>query len=103
MEFALAVRRLGTAARRNGLLVPGFRTPPRLVGADRTLRRRAGGPPTIAVRLTGRPWSAVLADLVEGIVAANGLSGAAADRARRVLWPAVDDAPPNLEPPARVA
>jgi hypothetical protein len=38
----------------------------------------------------GRPWPAVLADLVEGVVAANGLRGPAADRARSALWAAFD-------------
>lgn len=103
LDFALAVRRLAAAARRQGLVVPGFRTPPRLPGADRTLRHRGSGPPTVAVRLTGRPWSAVLADLVEGVVATNGLHGPEADRARRALWLAVDEAPPIVGPPARVA
>ena len=103
MDFTFAVRRLATASRRLGLTVPGFRTPPRLPDADRTMRQRGGAPPTVAVRLTGRPWSAVLADLVEGVIAANALKGADADRARRSLWQAVDEAPPNLGPPARVA
>jgi hypothetical protein len=39
--------------------------------------------------LRGRPWPAVLADLVEGVVAANRLSGPAADQARAALWAAV--------------
>ena len=51
LEFAHTVRRLGRVARVLGLQVPGFRTPPRLAGVDRSLRRRAGGSPTVAVRL----------------------------------------------------
>jgi hypothetical protein len=45
----------------------------------------------VAVLLKGRPWSAVVSDMIEGIVVANGLSGVKADRARAALWLAVDD------------
>ena len=45
----------------------------------------------MAVRLKGRPWSAVVADMIEGVVVANGLTGTKADRARAALWLAVDD------------
>ena len=51
----------------------------------RSLRFRRGVP-TVAVLLKGRPWSAVVADMIEGVVAANGLQGAKADRARAALW-----------------
>ena len=89
VRFAAAVRALGVEARRHGLAVPGFRSPPRLSGVDRSLRRRVDGGATVAVVLRGRPWPAVLADLVEGVVAANRLSGPAADQARAALWSAV--------------
>lgn len=70
--------------------MPGFRSPPRLAGVDRSLRRRHDGSATIAVVLRGRPWPAVLADLVEGVVVANRLTGPEADRARSALWAAVE-------------
>jgi hypothetical protein len=89
LRFATAARSLGQAARLRGLVVPAFRSPPGLE-VQRTIRRRRGVP-TIAVRLRDRPWGAVLADMVEGIVVANGLSGARADRVRAALWLAVDD------------
>lgn len=85
LQFAAAVRALADEARRAGLEVPGFRSPPRLPGADRTLRRRPGGPPAVAVRVTDRDFAAIAADLVEGVVVANGLAGREADRARRRL------------------
>jgi hypothetical protein len=97
--FANAARSLGQAARLRDLVVPGFRAPPGVEGVQRTLRRRRGVP-SVAVRLKGRPWSAVLADMIEGIVVANGLTGARADRARSALWLAVDD-PGGVAPPAR--
>ena len=79
-RFALAARVLAQAARGLGLRAPSFRSPPRLVGADRTLLTRAGRP-TVAVRVRGRAWVPVLSDMVEGVVAANGLVGPPADRA----------------------
>lgn len=88
-RFATAARALGQAARLRELVVPSFRSPPGL-DVQRSIRRRAGVP-TVAVRLRERPWSAVLADMVEGIVVANGLSGARADRVRAALWLAVED------------
>ena len=90
LQFANAARSLGHAARLRDLVVPGFRAPPGIEGVQRTLRRRRGVP-SIAVRLKGRPWSAVVADMIEGVIVANGLAGVRADRARSALWLAVDD------------
>ena len=90
LRFATAARALGDVARGRGLVVPAFRSPPRVLDADRTIRRRHDGSATVSVRLGGRPWPAVLGDMVEGIVVANQLAGADAMRARAVLWAAVD-------------
>jgi hypothetical protein len=90
LRFAAAVRVLAAEARVLGLEVPGFRSPPRLAGADRSLRRRPGASPAVAVRLSGRPFDAVLHDMVEGVVVANGLHGRDADRARARLLAAVE-------------
>jgi hypothetical protein len=90
LRFAEAARSLGPAARRLGLTMPAFRSPPRLAGVHRSLRRRGGGV-TVAVRLRDRPWAAVVADMVEGVVVANGLTGPDAARARAALWAALDD------------
>ena len=89
--FAHAARTLAQEARRRGLIAPSFRCPPRLVGADRTLRRRPGGA-VVAVRLRGRPWPAVLADMIEGVIAANGLTPPSATRVRTDLWETVTGA-----------
>jgi hypothetical protein len=89
LRFAAAARALALAARRRGLAVPGFRSPPRLPGAERTLRRRGDGGAVVAIGLRGRPWPAVLADMIEGVIAANRLCGAEADRTRDALWRAV--------------
>ncbi len=88
LRFATAVQALGQAARAHGLAVPGFRSPPRLRGVQRSIKRWSGGA-TVAVVVRGRPWPAVQADLVEGVVAANELSGPGADRARAWLWAAL--------------
>lgn len=90
MRFAAAARALGAAARARQLRVPGFRSPPKLREVDRTIRRRPDGGATIAVQLAHRPWPAVLADMVEGVVVANELDGAEAMRVRTALWAALD-------------
>ena len=90
LRFTAAARALADAARRLGLDPPSFRSPPRLSSVDRSLRRHPGGS-VVAVRLRGRPWPAVLADMVEGVLAANDLHGVDADKARAALWRAVAD------------
>jgi hypothetical protein len=94
VRFARAVQALAHAARALGLIVPGFRSPPRLVGVQRSIKRWPGGA-TVAVVVRDRPWPAVQADLVEGIVAANELRSPASDRARAELWLALESAPPE--------
>jgi hypothetical protein len=88
VQFAAAARALAAAARRFGLAAPTFRTPPRLVGLDRTVRRHHRGG-VVSVRVRGRPWVAVLADMVDGVVALNRLDARRANRARADLWEAV--------------
>jgi hypothetical protein len=85
VDFASAARTLTREARRRGLVGPSFRCPPRLVGVDRSIRRRGDGA-IVSVRLRGRPWVAVLADMIEGVVAANRLVAPEADRLRADLW-----------------
>jgi hypothetical protein len=89
IRFAEVVRQLAGEARALGLEVPGFRSPPRLQGVDRSLRRRAGATPAVAVRLRGRAVEAVLADMVEGIVVTNGCTGREAERVRDRLLAAL--------------
>ena len=89
LRFAAAVRALAVESRKLGLEVPGFRSPPRLAGADRSLRRRPGAAPAVAVRLAGRPFAAIAADMVEGVVVTNGLAGEEAARVRSRLLDAL--------------
>ena len=103
LRFAAAARLLGDIARRLGLIVPAFRSPPRVVGRSRTIRRRSDGSATVSVVLRDRPWPAVLADMVEGVVAANSLRDAEADRARDRLWGGLEAADPGPPVHARDA
>lgn len=106
LRFARAVQALAAAARAQGLVVPSFRSPPRLVGVQRSIKRWSGGA-TVAVVVRGRPWPAVQADLVEGVVAANALASPASDRARAELWEALAEAdapaPRSAAPTSRIS
>jgi hypothetical protein len=77
------------AARDLGLAPPSFRSPPGIEGADRTVRHRPDGGAVVSVRHRDRPFAAVLADLVEGVVVANRLEGKEAMRVRSTLWAVV--------------
>jgi hypothetical protein len=96
-DFAQAARQLTMATRAEGLVAPGFRCPPRLVGVDRSLRRR-GDTAVVAVRVRDRPVAAVLADMIEGIINVNELRSPDSDRVRAVLWAATADLTVHLEP-----
>ena len=96
VQFAGAARALAAAARRFGLAAPTFRTPPRLIGLDRTVRRHAHGG-VVSVRLRGRPWAAVVADMIDGVVSLNRLDARRANRARADLWDTIS-AQAGLDP-----
>jgi hypothetical protein len=91
VDFAQAARTIARHARRAGLSAPSFRCPPRLVGADRTIRRRRDGA-VVSVRVRDRPVAAVLADMIEGAVVANRLTPPQSDRMRADLWDALETA-----------
>ena len=90
IRFAETARSIGQAARLRGLEVPTFRSPPGLGGVQRTIRRRGTSAP-VSVVVRGRPWAAVGAAMVEGVVAANRLDSRRADTVRAALWMAVDE------------
>ena len=54
IRFAETARSIGRAARLRGLEVPTFRSPPGLVGVQRTIRRR-GASATVSVVVRGDP------------------------------------------------
>ena len=43
----------------------------------------------MSIRVRGRPWVAVAADMIEGVIVANQLNGAPAVRVRGAMWAAL--------------
>ena len=95
--FADAARTLGAATRAGGLVVPAFRSPPRVPEVARTVRRYPGGA-VVSVTLKGRTPDEIAADMVEGVLVVNHLEGEAALRFRTALLEATDA--PAVAPPA---
>lgn len=84
-EFGELARTLSYAARLAGFNVPSFRSPPHVSGKTRTVRRFAGGSCLVSVQTKGRSPNAVMADMIEGVIVANGLTDNLAVAARRTL------------------
>lgn len=110
LRFAALARRLSESARTIGVGVPGFRSPPRAPGVQRSIRRESDGSATISVALRGRPGIAVVADMIDGVIAAAELTGVEAGQLRDRLWLAAarlldEEAEASNEPllPARAA
>jgi hypothetical protein len=96
LQFAETVRTVSGLARRRGLRVPAFVSPPRSPALDRSIRRRPDGSATVAIRLTGRPFAAVQSDVIDGVLAANhAVDRRVADRFRRAAWAALDGGGPT--------
>jgi hypothetical protein len=91
LRFAATARILTEAARRSGNCAPTFRSPPRVKGRMRTIRRHANGGATVSLVLRDRPWSAVVADMIEGFVVVNDVDPVAAERLRDLLWASLDE------------
>lgn len=89
LRFADVARRLGAAAHEAGLDVPAFRSPPRVPGAVRTIRRFPAGT-VVSVRLRGRPFAEVVTDMIDGVLAANHVPAPDAPRVRSRLVAALD-------------
>ncbi|MEY3805230.1 MAG: hypothetical protein RIR69_42 [Actinomycetota bacterium] len=86
-KFTAAARVLAQRAAELDLVVPGFRSPPRIVGVNRSIRRaRDGRGGVVAVRIADRPFTAAVGDMIEGVLCINGLDPAEADRVRTQLW-----------------
>ncbi len=54
--------------------MPGVQSPPRVEGVERVVRRFGGEVRTVAVTVRGRCRGDVLADVVAGILLANGIA-----------------------------
>ena len=75
--------------------------PDRVADAARTIRRYPAGA-VVSVRLRGRPFPEVMADMVDGVLAANQVPPADAPRVRARLAAALD-APEPAFPTAHAA
>jgi hypothetical protein len=84
-EFAEVVRQLQRATAATGMRMPGFVSPPRTATARRTIRWLSGDRALVAVRRGNRGADAVVTDMIDGVVAANRLSGSEAETAARKL------------------
>ena len=87
-SFATMARFLAAESRAAGLVVPAFRSPPRVAGVARTIRRFGDGA-VVAIRIRGRAADEVAADMNEGIVVCNERDPLVADGVRRRLRAAV--------------
>jgi len=67
-----------------GYATPQFRCPPPSAQYQRSIRRN-NDDLSISIVIRGRPWLAVLADIVEGFVIANSGSGQESE-IRNILW-----------------
>jgi hypothetical protein len=97
LRFAETARRLGGVARAAGLVVPAFRSPPRVAGARRTIRRYPGGT-VVSVQLRGRSFDEVASDMLQGVLVANRLEGDAAVRWATMLAEALTVLPGAASP-----
>lgn len=95
-QFSATARTVADAARAVGLVPPAFRSPPASPELDRSLRWQPDGRCVVAVRAAGRPLSDIVTDLIEGVIAANRLTGQAADAARANLLAFVKERLPDV-------
>lgn len=95
-QFSATARTVADAARAVGLVPPAFRSPPASPDLDRSLRWQPDGRCVVAVRAAGRPLADIVGDLIEGVIAANRLTGDAADGARAKLLAFVKERLPDV-------
>tara|TARA_B100001769_G_C21867067_1_gene469331 strand:- start:102 stop:509 length:408 start_codon:yes stop_codon:yes gene_type:complete len=88
LRFAVVAKLLTNATASEGLLAPSFKSPPVVNDVDRAVRMSEAGS-VVSVRLKDRPFEAVVADMVEGVVVCNQLSPTAASQLRNLLWSVV--------------
>ena len=85
IQFSIAVRTLGRIADQLGYRIPQFRCPPPSAKYQRSVRKTGEENLSISIVIRGRPWLAILADIVEGVVIANTQSGQDSEL-RNILW-----------------
>ncbi len=86
VRFAQIARLLNQVAKDQRLRTPAFRSPPRAPGLRRSIRRRPDGSATVSVSLRGRPAVAVVADMIDGVMAANEPGSTRSAGIRDRLW-----------------
>ncbi len=68
VSFASIGHVLSDEAAMLGVSAPSFRSPPRIPGVRRSVTRNRDGSVTVAVLLRQRPMTAVIADMIDGLV-----------------------------------
>ena len=96
LRFSIVAKVISDVCVRCGLEVPGFKSPPRSADLDRTVRRERSGS-VVAVRIKDRPFEAVIADMVEGVILCNDLPVVKAGQLRNIMWSAVIQTEGQLE------
>lgn len=88
VRFAQIARQLNQVAKAAGMNTPAFRSPPKTRGLQRSIKRRPDGSATVSVSLRGRPAVAVVADMIDGVMAANEPGSTRSAVVRDRLWSA---------------
>ena len=71
MRFSIVAKAFGQLAAQAGFVAPGFRSPPSSRQTDRGYAKHGSGS-VVAVRIKDRPFEAVIADMIEGVIVCNG-------------------------------
>ena len=100
VRFSMVAKAFGHLGAQAGFAVPGFRSPPRSTQTARAIRRDSSGS-VVAVRIKDRPFEAVIADMIEGVVVCNGLPGPRSGELRDLLWRTAIQAGPGVAPELR--
>ena len=100
VRFSMIAKAFGQLATRAGFVVPGFRSPPRSRDTDRSIRKDSSGS-VVAVRIKDRPFEAVIADMIEGVIVCNGLPATRSGALRDLLWRSAIEAGPSVAPELR--
>mgnify|MGYP001187986673 FL=1 len=88
VRFSIVAKVITQVGARCGIEVPGFKSPPRSADLDRTVRRQSSGS-VVAVRIRDRPFEAVIADMIEGVILCNDVPIGKAGKLRNIMWSAV--------------
>ena len=85
VRFSIVAKAFGQLAAQAGFVAPGFRSPPSSRQTDRAIRKHGSGS-VVAVRIKDRPFEAVIADMIDGVIVCNELSSPRSGELRNLLW-----------------